>query len=137
MKTTDLTPESLARIKARYFDRLIEKHEGPFRWEDVFQYDTPEFMQIGNYDVLLPLGINHHPNVTILRCLESSDASTLTLFLKDTTWVEPGQNEKFSAGFLAICERLPGETFYVASVYHEWFILPFAEETNVFQQGLN
>jgi hypothetical protein len=26
------------------------------------------------------------------------------------------------AGFLAVCERLPGEQFFVASVYHEWFI---------------
>jgi hypothetical protein len=42
----------------------------------------------------------------------------LTIFLRDTTY---GQ-EWYDAGFLAVCERLPGEDFYLATVYHAWFI---------------
>jgi len=47
----------------------------------------------------------------------------LSIFFKDTTFVKERDDEWFMAGFLAVCERLPGEPFYVASVYHEWFII--------------
>jgi hypothetical protein len=32
--------------------------------------------------------------------------------------------EDFEAGRIAICEKMPGENFFLTTVYHEWFILP-------------
>jgi hypothetical protein len=27
------------------------------------------------------------------------------------------------AGILAVCEKVPGEDWYIALVYHEWFVI--------------
>jgi hypothetical protein len=43
----------------------------------------------------------------------------LTLFLRDPTYGE----EWYDSGFLAICEKLPGQEFFLATVYHEWFVI--------------
>jgi len=72
-------------------DRIIEKHEGPERWESTLKYADPEFIEIAGYPVLLPVDREHHPNITILRCIASEDHRTLTIFLKDITHVtDPG-----------------------------------------------
>ena len=47
----------------------------------------PEFIEIAGYPVLLPVDREHHPNITILRCIASEDHPALTIFLKDTTYV--------------------------------------------------
>jgi hypothetical protein len=73
--------------------------------------------------VLLPIGKEHLPNITVLRCIASDDGQTLTLFLKDTTFATDPRYETLMAGFLAICDKMPGEDFFVAIVYHEWFII--------------
>ncbi|MGF1515463.1 MAG: hypothetical protein ACFB5Z_17425 [Elainellaceae cyanobacterium] len=69
--------------------------------------------------VLLPVERSHHENVTVLRAIWSADGQSLTLFLKDTTY----GNEWYDSGFLAVCDKLVGEEFYVATLYHEWFII--------------
>lgn len=51
MKLANLSPDALAKIRARRYDRIIEKH------------------------------------------------------------------------FVAVCEKVPGEEFFIASLYHEWFII--------------
>jgi hypothetical protein len=119
MKISDLTPDSLTKIKAFRWDRIIEKHEGPFDWESEFEYSTPEFMTIDGRAVLLPIESSQHANITIIRTIWSADGLSLTLFLKDTTYYD----DKFSSGFLAVCDKVPGETFFLAVVYHEWFIV--------------
>jgi hypothetical protein len=119
MKISDLTADALAKIKAFRWDRIIEKHEGPFDWESEFEYSTPEFMTIDGRAVLLPVECSQHANITIIRTIWSADGLSLTLFLKDTTY----DDNWFSSGFLAVCDKVPGETFYLAVVYHEWFII--------------
>ena len=123
LRIPELTDEVLATIKARRYDRMVEKHEGPESWESFFRYGDPEFLQVQGFDVLLPVEKEHHPNITFLRVLVAEQRSALTIFLKDTTFVEEPNDEWFMAGFLAVCERMPGENFYIASVYHEWFII--------------
>lgn len=123
MEVSALSPETLDRLKSWRWDRIIEKHEGPLSWEDTFRYADVEFISIDGRDVLLPLDAEQHPNVTILRTIVSEDQQTLTIFLKDTTYVTNPEDEFFMAGFVAICDRFPGEAFYVAVVYHEWFIV--------------
>jgi hypothetical protein len=67
----------------------------------------------------LPVECSQHANITIIRTIWSADGLSLTLFLKDTTY----DDNWFSSGFLAVCDKVPGETFYLAVVYHEWFII--------------
>jgi len=123
MKLSDLSPENLKRLKAWRWDRIIEKHEGPVDWASVLRYGEPEFININGHDVLLPVGQDHHPQITVLRCIIGDGGQSLTLFLKDTTYVTDPECEFFQAGFVAVCDRFPGESFFVAVVYHEWFIV--------------
>jgi hypothetical protein len=119
MQLNDLSHETLAKIKALRWDRIIEKHEGPESWESVLKYYEPEFLEIEGRWVLLPIGVEQHPNITIFRTIWSNDANSLTLFLKDTTY----DDDPFFSGYLAVCDRLKDEEFYVAIVYHEWLII--------------
>lgn len=119
MKIANLTAEALEKIKTYRFDRIVEKHEGPENWEAFFRYYDLEFIRFNGHDVLLPVDREYHPNITLLRCIESADGQSLTLFLKDITY----EDSPFCAGFLAVCDRLPGENFFLAIVYHEWFII--------------
>jgi hypothetical protein len=123
MRLADLPPATHARIKARRWDRIIEKHEGPEPWESTLRYNDVDFLEIGGHLVLLPIDRAHHANITILRCLTATAQGALTIFLKDTTYVSDPAAERFAAGFVAVCERLPGEEFFLATLYHEWFIL--------------
>ncbi len=116
---SSLSPEALEKIKRLRYDRIIEKHEGPEDWDATLQWADPEFLELAGHDVLLPVGREHHPNITVLRCIEGDGGTVLTLFLRDTTY---GQ-EWHDSGFLAVSEKVPGEEFYLASVYHEWFIV--------------
>lgn len=126
MRLADLPAPTIEKIKAYHFDRIIEKHEGPARWASVLTYYDPEFMEIEGYQVLLPVVRENHPNITILRCIVSRDEQTLTIFLKDMTLKEFYEDDRywemFGAGFVAICDKVAGEAFYIAILYHEWFI---------------
>lgn len=144
LRLADLSAETIAKLKTYRYDRIIEKHEGPDDWDyllqdpdvrpswlpeplpgkpDHYKPDPAELMHLGGRDVLLPIGRSHHPNITLVRTIVSDDGKSLTLFLKDTTYVEDPRMEFLSAGFLAVCDRVPGEAFYIAHVYHEWFML--------------
>lgn len=126
MKLSDLSDKTLHEIKSLRWDRIIEKHEGPERWSSVLEYYNPEFMEIEGRWVLLPVERENHANITILRTIWSADGNSLTLFLKDTTF---GDGE-FLAGFMAVCDKLKGEEFFIAILYHEWFVI---QRTDVFE----
>ncbi|MEG4913285.1 hypothetical protein [Microcoleus sp. B7-D4] len=123
MKVADLSNETLAKIKTVRWDGIIEKHEGPFRWESEFRYAAAEFMEIEGRWVLLPIEALHHQNITILRTIWSADGNSLTLFLKDTTF----EDHWSASGYMAVCDRPKGEEFFLAILYHEWFIIEKAE----------
>ena len=119
MKIADLSPETIDKIKQIRYDRIYEKHEGPWKWESEFEYGEVEFINMLGYDVLLPIEKEYFPNITPLRIIPSADGNTLTIFFQDTSFYK----DKFDSGFLAVCEKMPNETFFIATVYHEWFIL--------------
>lgn len=123
MYLSKLSPSALEKLKSWRWDRIIEKHEGPERWEDTLRYLDPEFLEIDGADVLLPVAKEQHRNITIRRCIPSADGLVLTVFLKDRTYVPKPEDEYFAAGYLAVCERIPGEAFYAAVLYHEWFMV--------------
>ena len=120
MKLANLSQDTIEKIKPVRWDRILEKHEGPWDWESVLRWHEPEFLSIDGHFVLLPLDQEHHSNITILRTIVSQDGNSLTIFLKDTTHYG---DDPFSAGFLAICEKVIGEGFFLTTVYHEWFII--------------
>jgi len=122
MRLADLSTEARERIEATRFDWLVEKHEGPERWDVVLEHRDVDFLEVEGRPVLLPVDRKHHPNITILRCLVAEDDEVLTLFFKDTTHVSDPDMETFRAGFVAVCERIPEVDVYVAILYHEWFI---------------
>ena len=123
MKLSELPPEVIERIKLYRYDRFLEKHEGPDNWAAVLRYYDPEFLHLNGHDVLLPVSRKQHSNIRLLRCIVGDDGNTLTLFLKDTTYASSPQDEMFDAGRIAICDRFEQEEFYLAIVYHEWFIV--------------
>ena len=119
MKIADLSPETIEKIKNVRWDRIIEKHEGPENWDSVLSYYEPEFMIIEGQSVLLPVNSSQHPNITILRTIWSNDGNSLTLFLKDTTYYD----DMFMSGYMAVCDKMIDENFYLAILYHEWFVI--------------
>ncbi|MBH8573062.1 hypothetical protein I8752_08545 [Nostocaceae cyanobacterium CENA369] len=126
MKLSDLSTETLEKTKSVRWDRIIEKHEGPEDWESVFRYSEPEFIEVEGYPVLLPVDKSHHPNISIIRCIWSADNNSATLFLSDTTY----EDDPFFSGFMAVCDRPLDEEFFLAILYHEWFII---EKATVFK----
>lgn len=119
MKLSDLTLEDIEKLKLVRWDRIIEKHEGPEDWGAVLRYSDPEFIMIEGQAVLLPIDQSHHPNLTILRTIWSENKSSLTLFLKDTTY----EDDWSMSGFMSVCDKKISQEFYIAILYHEWFII--------------
>ena len=60
------------------------------------------------------------PEFTILRSIWSADGNSVTVFLTDTTYYE---DDPFMAGFMAVCDRVVDEEFFLAILYHEWFVI--------------
>lgn len=98
MKIADVSPDTLEKIKKLRYDRIYEKHEGPWTWESDFEYSEVEFINMAGYDVLLPFDKKYLPNITPLRVIPSADGNTLTIFFQDTSFGK----EMFDSGFLAI-----------------------------------
>jgi hypothetical protein len=123
LQIKDLPSKTIDNIKRCRYDSIIEKHEGPGQWEAVLKYFNPDFIEIDKKFILLPVDSKYHKNITLLRTIIDKEEEIITLFLKDTTYVERPEDEFTDAGFIAICEKIPGEIFYIAIVYHEWFII--------------
>jgi hypothetical protein len=149
MKLADLSEATRQKIAKVRWDRIIEKHEGPEDWSclvdddseplifanrpdyDPFTSqieDVPEFLIIDNRAVLLPIPRKYHPNVEIVRTNWSVDGNSVTIFLKDTTF----GSEWFEIGFLAVCDKVVGEDFWLTIIYHERFVI---EPDPVFKVG--
>jgi hypothetical protein len=128
MRVADLTSEVVEQICTCDYDRIIEKHEGPESWDAIFRYGyNPEFIDVNGLAVLLPVNGERLANISVIRCIVSRDGDALTIFLKDTTLAEAynvdPDKDIFYTGFMAFCEKFPGQEFYLATVYHEWFIV--------------
>lgn len=61
--------------------------------------------------------LTKHVNIKIDLCVISKDGNTLTIFLKDTSF-ETGM----FAGYLAVCEKVPEQEWFIAIVYHECWV---------------
>mgnify|MGYP001025339540 CR=1 FL=1 len=124
----EVTPEHIALLSGYRLDRIVEKHEGPWSWASMCGMEMASFLVVEGFQVLLPLERKHLPNITVTRCVVSADEQVLTLFLQDTTY-----DTGLFAGYMAVCERVPGQGWYVAIVYHECWIsrLEVVEESGL------
>lgn len=127
MRIADLSDATLAKIRARKFDQILEKHEGPERWEAELEHGEVEFMEISGRWVLLPVPQEWHEKIRIVRVVVSEEGDTLIIFLRNGWYSEAYDRIPFTPetehyeGFAAICERVPGEEFFIADFYHEWW----------------
>lgn len=119
----DLSAEAVSKIRAYQWDGIIEKHEGPEDWNSTLDVYYPEFLSAAGFPILLPVGRERNPNITILRSIVSRDGDSLTVFLKDTTHYPDPEDELFWTGRMAVCDKVPGEEFFLAIVFHEWFVI--------------
>ena len=127
MTVSSLSDESLNKIRAHQRDRIIEKHEGPEDWDFVMDHYDPEFLTIFGCSVLLPIKQNQYPNITILRSIVSEDGSSLSIFLKDTAYYPDAVDALFWTSRMAACDRIAGEDFFIAILYHDGWSSPEAE----------
>ena len=124
-----LSAATIERIRRCRYDRILEKHEGPEDWDAFLRFSDPAFIEAAGYRLLLPIDDEHHPHITIQRTIPSHDGQSLTLFFQDTTYAEDPRMAGFDSWYFAFCEKFPGEEFYLATVYHEWyFIAPLATQ---------
>lgn len=112
-----ITPQHIEKLASYRYDRIVEKHEGPWDWASTLEYKMACFITAGEFQVLLPVEEHHRANITLTRCVASADGQLLTIFLQDTTY-----DTGMFAGYMAVCERVPGEDWYVAIAYHECWI---------------
>lgn len=142
MKIKDLSAASIERIKKMRYDNFVNKHEGPETWAWKFKnyapddmifrtypdFDPekarPEFLEIGEHWALLPISKEHHTQLTVLHHFISEEHRKLVAYLKDTTYGEG----IFDSGFVAICDWFEPEGFFLATFYHEWYIVDYDEE---------
>ena len=122
MKLTELSPQAIRKFQSLKWDGILEKHEGPFTWSDTLHYRDPDFLIISGRPVLLPLGRDHHPHIAVIRCDVREDGGSLTLFFKDTTYCDDSEEDLF-CGYVAVCDRIEDEKFFVAFLLHEWYII--------------
>ena len=121
MKLADLSAETIQKIGKVKWDGIFEKHEGPYDWDWVFRTaenkNDLEFVIIDNCPILLPIDPEHYANVEIFRTIWSADGNSVTLFLTDTTYYSISAR----IGYLAVCEKVVGEEFWLAVIYHKRF----------------
>ena len=125
MENPGILPETIEFLTTWRYDRMIEKHEGPEDWVATFHWGGAGVFEYEGVRLLLPQIPDRIPNISVLRWFPSADGTTITVFLKDTSLAEyfPADDQWYWAGFVAICELVPTEPLYVATFYHEWYMV--------------
>jgi hypothetical protein len=83
-----------------------------------------EFIEVAGRWILLPVERSSHPNIRILRSVWSESGNSVTLFLQDTTY----DDDPFLLALSRYVIKLKDENFFLAIVYHEWFIIEPVKE---------
>jgi hypothetical protein len=72
MKFADLNPETVEKLKTRRYDRIVEKHEGPWDWKWQIEHGECEFLPVGNHFILLPVYLDQLPSLFRSRTVRQS-----------------------------------------------------------------
>ena len=83
MRIADLPPAVLEKISHYRYDRIYEKHEGPWESEYLLGNARIDFLTVEGHNVLLPIDKENYPNIGVTRCIVSADSQTLILFFRD------------------------------------------------------
>ena len=111
MRFKGLSLETRKQISKSSYDRIVEKHEGPWTSDFLIRESLVEFLNVDGFDVLLPVESDPHPNIVCTRCLVAKEHRSLTVFLQDSTY-----DKGIFAGYLAVCEQFPGQDWYLAYI---------------------
>ncbi len=115
MTLSELSEEAREKIKSHScWDRIVGTPEGSYAWEFVLDFENPELMEIEGYHVLLPMQKERLSRQTIRRCIPSVDGNTLVLSFQDLSYGDDAEPL-----FLAICDKLPGEDFFLTTTLYE------------------
>lgn len=123
----DLSPAVRQQLAVYSVDTLYEKHEG-MPWDIQLHYSS--FFEFDGYTILLPVPEKHRPQITLYWLSAGKDGQVVTLYLEDTTyWTEKDEADPEMqflkpryTNFLAICEKVPGQDFYITVLYHHGII---------------
>ncbi|MDM8562223.1 hypothetical protein QUF54_02600, partial [Candidatus Marithioploca araucensis] len=113
-KLSELSLEAREKIKSHSWDKIVGTPESSSPWGFFLDFNNPELMDIEGYYVLLPMQQEWFYRQTIQRCILSADGNTLILSFQDLSY---GDNSE--PLFLAICDKLPGEDFFLTTTLYE------------------
>ena len=124
MQPTDLPFEVKDYIKDYRIEMQSDTYEW-WVWELGLQYGCM-FMNFNGYDVLLPLPEEQRSNISLIWLVISPDNNLLMLYLEDTSfwveedsqWCESDVDKRRRTDFVTIAEKVPEQTFYIATFYH-------------------
>ena len=123
---SDLDAGLVARFADWELDRFWEKHEGPWRWADLLEWQDLGVLELGGYRLVLPIDREDLPNVSLVRALPAPDGETLVLLLLDPSARQrvggDPTDARFWDGRLVICCRVANSDVWVAVVFHEWYL---------------
>ena len=63
MRLDEVAPELIKRVAQYRWDRIVEKHEGPWQWDSLLDANLVEFLNVNGFAVLLPVGKERHPSI--------------------------------------------------------------------------
>jgi len=115
MKLSELSEEVREKIKSHNWKKMVGTRESSSSsWEYILDFYNPELVDIEGYHVLLPMRKDRFSSQTIQRCIPSADGNTLTLSFQDLSYGDDSEPH-----FLAICDKLPGEDFFLTTTLYE------------------
>lgn len=138
----DIPAPILERIKQLRYDRILEKHEGPWNWSSALKYGDACILSLTEKKadvigtVLMPFDERFLEDIEVTFCDTMPDGmggGKLLLFFVCPSLAgydnAEGRNRQWS-GFCAVCNRIPiddesteYEDFYVTVMLHETFFL--------------
>ena len=77
---------------------------------------SPATLHVADLDEPVRLLVEALGQLRRMRAILSDDSRCLTLFLRDLS-----AHEGPEAGRFAFCEQAPGASWYLCTVWHEWF----------------
>jgi len=114
----DLTKKQLIKLKSYSLDNLEENRHEYFN-----SFITgSDFLLIKNRPVLLPVPKKNHLNIKTIKIIISDNDHNAIIYLSDKTYY-PQAARKMDTGYLAICERVTDEAYYITTFYHNWYYI--------------
>jgi hypothetical protein len=152
---SDIPTEILNTIKKLRYDRILEKHEGPWTWESALKYDNACIVHFKDknetfveFTVLMPFPEHHKAQIKMVLCADAEHEEVKTIFFTCPSLAGYDETETNLqwCGFCAVCREvsIPGAgwfenaaPFYVTVLLHETFLIePEMSDETIFRKVL-